>query len=57
MLKRIRYFTDGLAIGSKIFVKDIYKNFGKNHIGKKNQNIYKTGISSAVLSIRKLVFQ
>ncbi len=57
MLKRIRYFTDGLALGSKVFVKDVYKKFGKEHIGKKNQNVYKTGLSSSVLFVRKLVFQ
>ncbi len=57
MLKRIRYFTDGLALGSRVLVKDVYKKFGKEHIGKKNQNVYKTGLSSSVLSVRKLVFR
>ncbi len=57
MLKRMRYFTYGLALGSKIFINEIYTQFGKNAICKKNRNIYKTGISSSVLSVRKLMFQ
>lgn len=54
MLGRIRYFTDGMAIGSKQFLKQVYKQFAGTAILKKNRNLYPTGISPNLFSIKRL---
>jgi hypothetical protein len=55
MLGRIRYFSDGMVIGSKQFLKEAYAKFGGEIIGKKDRNVYRTGINSNILSLRKLI--
>ncbi len=52
--KRIRYFTDGLVIGSKRFVKEAYNRFGGVIIKKKERRAHKTGIGEKIFSIRRL---
>jgi putative component of toxin-antitoxin plasmid stabilization module len=55
MLGRIRYFSAGMVIGSKQFLKEAYTKFGGEIIGKKDRNVYQTGINSNILSLRKLI--
>jgi putative transposase len=55
MLGRIRYFSEGMVIGSKQFLKDAYAKFGGEIIGKKDRKVYQTGINSNILSLRKLI--
>ena len=55
MLGRIRYFSDGMVIGSKQFLKEAYGKFGGEIIGKKDRKVYRTGINSNILSLRKLI--
>lgn len=55
MLGRIRYFSAGLVIGSKQFLKEAYAKFGGEIIGKKDRKVYQTGINRNILSLRKLV--
>jgi hypothetical protein len=55
MLGRIRYFSDGMVIGSRQFLKEAYAKFGGEIIGKKDRNVYRTGINSNILSLRKLI--
>jgi hypothetical protein len=45
MTGRIRYFSDGIAIGSKKFLKEVYAEFCGDIIRKKDRNIYQTGIT------------
>ena len=52
--KRIRYFSDGLVIGSKIFIKEVYNKFGGIIIKKKERRAHKTGIGENMFSIRRL---
>jgi REP element-mobilizing transposase RayT len=54
LLRRIRYFSDGLVIGSKGFIQKAYNRFGGDVILKKDRNAYQTGLGSRVLSLRKL---
>ncbi|UCH95643.1 MAG: transposase [Candidatus Aminicenantes bacterium] len=54
MIGRIRYFSDGLVIGSRKFLKEIYAKFGGDIIRKKDRNVYQTGINKNILSLRKL---
>ena len=54
LLGRMRYFSDGVAIGSKEFLTQIYKRFGGTAILKKDRNLYPTGISPNLFSIRRL---
>jgi putative transposase len=54
MLGRIRYFSAGLVIGSKQFLKEAYAKFGGEIIGKKDRKVYQTGINRNILSLRKL---
>jgi REP element-mobilizing transposase RayT len=54
LLKRMRYFTDGVAIGSKDFIIQTYKNFAGTAILKKDRNIYPTGIAPNLYSIKRL---
>jgi len=54
LLKRIRYFSDGLVIGSKEFIHKAYHRFGGDVILKKDRNAHKTGLDDRILSLRKL---
>jgi len=54
LLRRIRYFSDGLVIGSKGFIKEAYNRFGGDVIQKRDRKAYKTGLSHRILSLRKL---
>ena len=54
MLGRIRYFTDGLAIGSKDFIIQVYNQFAGTAILKKDRKIYPTGIGKDLYSINRL---
>jgi Mor family transcriptional regulator len=51
---RVRYFTDGVALGSQSFIKSIYHRFGGTVIGKKDRKAHKTTLGDHLLSIRKL---
>ncbi|MGD2089128.1 MAG: hypothetical protein PVH61_23320 [Candidatus Aminicenantes bacterium] len=55
MLGRIRHFSQGMVIGSKQFLKEAYAKFGGDIIGKKDRNVYQTGINGNILSLRKLI--
>jgi hypothetical protein len=55
MLGRIRYFSEGMVIGSKQFLKEAYAKFGGEIIRKKDRKVYQTGINSNILSLRKLI--
>jgi hypothetical protein len=50
MLGRIRYFSEGMVIGSKQFLKEDYAKFGGEIIRKKDRKVYQTGINSNILS-------
>jgi REP element-mobilizing transposase RayT len=52
---KTRYFTDGLVIGSKLFLKQAYSLFGGSVILKKNRKSYQTGLGKELLSIRRLI--
>jgi REP element-mobilizing transposase RayT len=54
MLGRIRYFTDGVAIGSKDFIIQVYNQFAGTAILKKDRKIYPTGIGKDLYSINRL---
>jgi REP element-mobilizing transposase RayT len=54
MLGRIRYFTDGVAIGSKEFIIQVYNQFAGTAILKKDRKIYPTGIGKDLYSINRL---
>jgi len=54
MLGRIRYFSDGMVIGSKKFLKEAYAKFAGEIIRKKDRNVYQTGINRNILSLRRL---
>ena len=54
LLGRIRYFTDGVAIGSKDFIIQVYAQFTGTAILKKDRNLYPTGISQELFSIKRL---
>ena len=54
LLQKVRYFSDGCVIGSKLFCKSIYKKYGEKIILKKDRNVYKTGLAKGILSIRRL---
>jgi putative transposase len=55
MIGRIRYFSDGLVIGSRKFLKEIYAQFGEEIILKKDRNVYQTGLNRNIFSLRKLI--
>ena len=55
LMHKTRYFTDGLVIGSKLFLKQAYSLFGGKVILKKNRKTYKIGISETILSVRRLI--
>ena len=52
--KRIRYFSDGLVIGSKSFIREAYANFSGSIIQKKERKAHKTGLGDNIFSIRCL---
>ncbi len=54
LTSKVRYFTDGLVIGSKLFLKQIYSVFGGVVILKKGRKTYDTGVSDDIQSIRQL---
>jgi hypothetical protein len=54
-LGRIRHFSQGMVIGSKQFLKEAYAKYGGEIIGKKDRNVYQTGINNNILSLRKLI--
>lgn len=49
---RMRYFTDGMVIGSKSFIKEAYDKYGGTIIMKKDRNAHKTDMSEKVFSLR-----
>lgn len=51
---RIRYFSEGMVLGSKNFIKSAYMKFGNVVIMKKERKIYKSGFSDNIFSIRQL---
>ncbi|MEN8154460.1 MAG: transposase [Acidobacteriota bacterium] len=51
---RIRYFSEGIVLGSKNFIKTAYKEFGNSIILKKDRKVYNSGISDNIFSIRQL---
>jgi hypothetical protein len=51
---RVRYFTDGLALGSQSFIQSIYHRFGGTIIGKKDRKAHKTTLGDHLLSVRRL---
>jgi putative transposase len=53
--RRIRYFTDGVVIGSKGFIMEAYARFQGTHILKKEMAAYPTGILPELMSIRRLM--
>jgi putative transposase len=55
MRGRIRYFSAGMVIGSKQFLKEAYAKYGGEIIVKKDRNVYQTGINNNILSLRKLI--
>jgi REP element-mobilizing transposase RayT len=55
MLGRIRHFSQGMVIGSKQFLKEAYAKYGGEVIVKKDRNVYQTGITNNILSLRKLI--
>jgi REP element-mobilizing transposase RayT len=54
MRLRRRYFTDGLALGSKVFIREVYGTFGDILIRKKDRKPHVTDISTNITSIRRL---
>ena len=53
-LKKVRYFSDGLVIGSKSFIREAYAIFSGDIIKKKERKAHKTGIGENIYSIRCL---
>jgi len=53
MLSRIRYFTDGVVIGTQDFIIQVYARFAGTAILKKDRNLYPTGIGQS-FSIKRL---
>ena len=51
---RVRYFSDGLVIGSKEFISRAYAKFGGSVILKSDRSAHKTGIGDDIFSLRKL---
>lgn len=52
--RRIRYFSDGLVIGSKGFIQQMYNQFGGEIILKKDRKAHKTNLGNTILSLRRL---
>ena len=55
LTNKTRYFTDGLIIGSRLFLKKAYSLFGGKVILKKNRKTYQTGVNDKILSVRRLI--
>ena len=53
-LKKVRYFSDGLVIGSKSFIREAYSTFSGEIIKKKERKAHKTGLGDNIFSIRCL---
>ena len=51
---RIRYFSEGLVLGSKDFINNVYREFGNIVILKKDRKVYNSGFSDNLFSIRRL---
>lgn len=51
--RRLRYLSEGLVIGSKGFIKEIYSRFNEI-IRKKERKAHKTSISEAIYSLRRI---
>jgi hypothetical protein len=51
--RRLRYLSDGLVIGSKGFIKEIYSRFSEI-IRKKEKKAHKTTISEEIYSLRRI---
>jgi len=51
---RIRYFSDGLVLGSKIFIREAYARFSNKIIFKKDRKAYDIGLEESIFSIRCL---
>lgn len=49
---RVRYFTDGMVIGSRAFIQEAYGKYGGTIIMKKDRKAHKTNISDKVFSLR-----
>jgi hypothetical protein len=45
----------GVLFLSKEFLKEACAKYGGEIIGKKDRNVYQTGISNNILSLRKLI--
>ena len=54
LLKRIRYFSDGLALGSKTFIKEVYSKFANKVIFKKDRKAYNIKSGIELFGIRNL---
>ena len=54
LLYRWRYFSDGLALGSRSFIQGAYNRFSGKVFYKKERKEYATGISQGVFSLRRL---
>ena len=55
ILRKVRHFSDGLVIGTKLFIKKAYSQFGGNVILKKDRKAHQTGINSSLYSLKRLV--
>jgi REP element-mobilizing transposase RayT len=53
--QRVRYFSDGLVIGSKAFIHNAYARFADTVIFKKDRNAHSTDISAGVFSLKRLI--
>jgi len=56
LLKRVRYFSDGLVVGSKIFIKNAYGRFGKDIILKKDRKAHKTPLGNHICTLRNITY-
>ncbi|MCK4766041.1 MAG: transposase [Candidatus Aminicenantes bacterium] len=52
--KRMRYFSDGLAIGSKSFIASVYERFAGHAFFKKERKAHAAGFSDNIFSVRHL---
>lgn len=52
-MRRLRYMTEGLVIGSKSFIRDIYLRFDE-YINKKERKAHNTGLSNQIFTLRRV---
>ncbi|GAB4435679.1 MAG: hypothetical protein OHK0040_06860 [bacterium] len=52
-MRRLRYMTEGLVIGSKSFINDIYSKF-EGVINKKERKAHNTSLSNQIFSLRRV---